>query len=65
MTHFDREMETAKVEAQRFLSRIHKFEVHLQVEAQQHDGHYACSQRAAVRRASLDLTRALSRLRDR
>lgn len=65
MADIDLEMAGAKVEAQRFLSRIVEFEAHVTLEDKQHDGHYACPQRAAVRRASLNLTRALARLRSR
>jgi hypothetical protein len=61
----DLEITSVKLEAQRFLSRITEFEAHVKIEDKQHDEHYACPYRAAIRRASLDLSRALSRLRNR
>jgi hypothetical protein len=64
MSDIDLEMGRVKLEVQRFLDRIHEFEEHVQAKVS-HSGHYACPERAAVKRASLDLTRALSRLRNR
>lgn len=61
----DLDMSEAKAEAQRFLDRIADYNVHIHMEAAKHLQHDACSERAAIRRASLDLSRALSRLRNR
>lgn len=54
-----------KSEAKRFLGRIAAFEAHVKTQERIHADHYACPERAAIRRASLDLTRALARLRQR
>lgn len=54
-------VDQARAEALRFLVRIAALEV---CEKDGHNGgHYACPERASVLRASMDLTRALSKLR--
>lgn len=56
----------ARGEAERFVSRVRAFDIHLKdKDGKAHRDHYACPDRAAVLRASLDLTRALARLRAR
>lgn len=59
----DMDLRDAKAEAKRFQDRIAEFEVHVKMQAGGHGDHYACPHRAAIRRASMDLTRALAQLR--
>lgn len=51
----------AKSEAKRFLAKIAALEA--EAKAGHHGGHYACPERAAVLRSSMDLTRSLAKLR--
>lgn len=60
------DMWKAQGEAERFVSRVREFTHHVKAEdGRTHADHYQCQYHAAVLRASLDLTRALVRLRTR
>lgn len=62
----DSEVPDVVTETQRFAKALEAYQQHLAVSDLHASGwKHACPPRAALRRASLDLSRALSRLRDR
>jgi hypothetical protein len=59
-----RAIKTAKAEAKRFLNRVREYEVKTSTVTSYDDASmYAPAQSGALRRASLDLTRALAAMR--
>jgi hypothetical protein len=56
----------ARGEIARFMERVQAYDRHTKAnDGRDHRDHYACPERAAILRASLDLTRALAKLRGR
>ena len=56
-------IKTAKAEAKRFLDRVREYEVRTSTITSHDASMYAPAQSGALRRASLDLTRALAAMR--
>ena len=60
---FDKELDNAVAECRRFMQRVKEYRARIKRDKEQHIKVYQMPERGAVKRASLDLSRALARLR--